>query len=270
MTKVPEVRARKTIFIISEAAAAAAAAEYSSTVAAAANPLAMTLDARLQEQWDEMFRRLVAYKHQHGDCNVPSQYPHDKALGKWVTRQRRYLRNAPVVNERRQKLESIGFVWQLVGAKVGQGARRKINGAAAVNSWEQMFQRLVAYQQQHGDCKVPAKYLSDQALANWVISQRKQLQKALPIASNERRQKLDSIGFSWKMYDKVLDWDKVYQRLVAYKEQHGDCNIPREYSLDKSLVYWLNMQRELLKDAPADNERRRKLNDLGISWQVQK
>ena len=55
---------------------------------AIADAIDVKLIEMLGSSWDEMFGRLVAYKHQHGDCLVPQKYI-DKQLGSWVSTQRR-------------------------------------------------------------------------------------------------------------------------------------------------------------------------------------
>ena len=56
------------------------------------------------DQWNAMFLQLLVYRAKHGDCRVPALYPQDKGIGKWVKEQRKRLKEAPLDNERRQKL----------------------------------------------------------------------------------------------------------------------------------------------------------------------
>ena len=197
--------------------------------------------------WDEMFQRLVTYKQWHGDCNVPQSYPQDKSLGGWVKEQRKLLQNAPLENEQRQQLESLGFTWLEEKTK-----------------WDDMFQRLLAYKQQHGDCNTPKHYSPDTALGIWVSNQRVCF-KHVPM-DNEQRQQLERIGFIWNL-EETTRWDKMFNRLVAYKQRHGNCNTPIRYPRDKALGVWVRTQRNVLKNARLDDERRRRLNSIGFSWQ---
>jgi len=67
--------------------------------------------------WEERYRELLEYRRQHGDCCVPISFPTNKKLGQWVSNQRKQnnLREkgmpSNMTNERRAKLEAIGFVW---------------------------------------------------------------------------------------------------------------------------------------------------------------
>lgn len=62
-----------------------------------------------------MFKLLVAYKDENGDCAVPSGYP-DKQLGWWVRNQRGFYRKGTLDTKYVERLEKIGFVWSLRGA----------------------------------------------------------------------------------------------------------------------------------------------------------
>ena len=51
--------------------------------------------------------------------------------------------------ERRDKLNSIGFVWSV--RELGRSSKRD-------KAWNDKFERLVEYKQEHGDCLVPQNY----------------------------------------------------------------------------------------------------------------
>lgn len=63
--------------------------------------------------WDEMFARLVEFKRVIGHCNVPQKKGVNKRLGKWVNTQRTHNTRGTMLPERKQELDSIGFVWNL-------------------------------------------------------------------------------------------------------------------------------------------------------------
>ena len=99
------------------------------------------------------------------------------ALGSWAAHA--YKKTDRLDPTRTKRLNELGFVWDPYG-----------------NYWEEMFGRLVAYKQQHGDCLVPLSY-SDKQLANWVVNQRsfKNRGKLEPA----REHQLAELGFDWKV-----------------------------------------------------------------------
>ena len=75
----------------------------------------------LSAEWDTKFNELVAYKDAHGgSCNVPNRYAENPQLGTWVDTQRTQYKKfqqdpstSQMTQERIERLESIGFEWNL-------------------------------------------------------------------------------------------------------------------------------------------------------------
>jgi len=65
----------------------------------------------LENQWEEGFEYLVAYKEEFGDCSMKqgTKY-HDYNLGTWVSKQR--TRRQSLTPERFSRLDDLGFVWK--------------------------------------------------------------------------------------------------------------------------------------------------------------
>lgn len=84
-------------------------------------------------------------------------------------------------------LESIGFTWA------------KLKGTTL---WEQRYQELCRYRQEHGHCSVPTKYKIDATLGRWVSTQRKQYkdmkENKRSLMTEQRFEKLEAIGFCWE------------------------------------------------------------------------
>jgi hypothetical protein len=220
-------------------------------------------------QWDAMFERLVVFKQKYGvsfsprlsklseigvrsqfeflfstqHCLVPKRYAEDPKLGTWVSHSIRKMPGCPgcacrthteffgqvetqrvqykrlqreydeasgveavqpnkrLNQERLRKLQEIGFVWSAKHVKkqrnnslpsvlspmeadmpiliTAQGPppsrpRKTETKAARLNDeqWEEMYQRLVRYKEEHGECLVPRKYEADPKLSTWVETQR--------------------------------------------------------------------------------------------------
>ena len=70
-------------------------------------------DSALSVSWEDRFAQLVAFRHQHGHCNVPYKSAEHGELGRWVTTQRTFARYGLLRSERKEKLDEIQFVWDL-------------------------------------------------------------------------------------------------------------------------------------------------------------
>jgi len=144
----------------------------------------------------------------------------------------------------------------------GQKKRKKAGRPAEDKLWKQMFDRLVKYKEEHGDCLVPVRYQKDPKLGAWVRNQR--IRK--DAFSEYRRERLDSIGFDWSVKGKQHRelWDSMFARFVKYRASHGNCMVPQRFPEDPQLGTWVHNQR-LRKDS-LPKERRALLNSVGFVW----
>ena len=130
--------------------------------------------------WEERFAELVAYQTQHGHCRVSFGYPENPALGLWVSSQRTAKREGTLSTERIARLDALAFVWDSHKA-----------------AWDEQFAELVAYQTQHGHCRVSFGYPENPALGLWVSTQR--VEKRAGTLSEERIARLDALEFVWEL-----------------------------------------------------------------------
>ena len=112
---------------------------------------------------------------------MPQTYPENPRLGQWINTQRLYKKYDRLQKEHIKRLESIGFIWNLIE-----------------DAWKQMYQELVEYHQAHGDCNVPRYYSENPQLSTWVSGQRQRNNRGNLDA--EKIEKLDELGFSWNPY----------------------------------------------------------------------
>ena len=204
-----------------------------------------------QRDWDKMYQQLIMYKRKHGDTKVPRRYDQDPQLGEWVSTQRMTYKKKKMPGERASLLNSVGFDWE-----------------ARSSSWEEMYQRLVAYKIKHnGDTKVPQKYQQDPQLGEWVFNQRRAYRNTK--MSTERASLLNSIDFDWGVPQKE-GWNEMFLRLIAYQSVHSDTKVPVKYAEDPQLGRWVSKQRAVYKKKKMLDERVNLLNSIGFDWSAPK
>ena len=214
------------------------------------------------DEWNQRLHELKLYKDKHGNCLVPTKYDSNPQLGRWVSSQRmqyrRYTKATQAGNadlatkymdqDRIAQLEEIGFVWVVRGGGDDKNANLR---------WQQRLDELKAYKEQNGDCLVPHKYPQNPQLGRWVMNQRahyrlyvkaKKEGKTDPAAggmNEDRIAQLDDAGFAWRTRPSadIDTWSYRLEELKAYKEQHGDCMVPRDYPPNQQLSNWVNNQR---------------------------
>jgi len=151
-----------------------------------------------ESKWNEQFELLQQYKIDHGDCLVSNRYTTSNGvkLGVWIHTQRKQYKKfqegeqSAMTHKRIEKLESIGFVWD-----------------ALESQWNEQFELLQQYKIDHGDCLVPYRYTTKDGvnLGKWVSTQRQEYKKLqeekLSAITQERIEKLESIGFVWEVQE---------------------------------------------------------------------
>ncbi len=195
--------------------------------------------------WEEMYSALREFKKLNRHCNVPQIYHLNPQLGSWIATQRSKFNKGQLSQERRQRLESIGVIWDPHTA-----------------AWEDQFIALEEFKAAHNHCNVPKEYSLNPTLGAWVSKQRKLFnQKNL---SSERVEKLENIGLPWN--PRLSRWDMNYNELVLFKNKHGHFNILKVYPEKTNLDHWMRTQRTVYKKDKLSKERIQKLEAIDFVW----
>merc|ERR1712174_159930 len=129
--------------------------------------------------------------------------------------------------------------------------------------WDENYENLKKYKNEHGSCFVPKDYKDDPRLGNWVANHcipfRKKMNGKPSRLSKVQYDKLAMLGFkeviknqknkSEKEDDAVMvsqedaeksdRWDENYENLKKFKNKHGDCLVPKDYKDDPRLGNWV-------------------------------
>jgi hypothetical protein len=128
-------------------------------------------------------------------------------------------------------------------------------------SWDEWYGMLKSYQARFGDCRVPKGYFQNgRNLGSWVRNQRYGRNRL----SEERRRRLDELGFEWDPL--VQGWQEGFRHLRSFKDRVGNCQVPVGHIENGfNLHQWVRHQRDLDR-YPLSKERRRRLDEIGFVW----
>ena len=202
-----------------------------------------------EKRWSKMYGRLLKHKKTYKSTSIPKTNGKNARLSKWVCTQRfKYNRNA-LSSDRIDRLESIGFVWNLRNTY-----------------WVEMYKRLLAYKNQFESTHVPESYKADTQLVNWVYNQRS-LYNSNKL-SQDRINQLNSISFAWIPFD--AQWTEIYDRLVKYKNEFKTTCVPSRYPDDPQLGQWVYKQRSNYNSNKPrlTVDRIAQLDSIGFVWKI--
>lgn len=232
--------------------------------------------------WNEKFELLKDFFNEYKTFQIPGNKKELLPLRSWLQYQKQLFRNGKLTPERKEKLLSIGYSFDLDfrGRKVGSSNQKQ-------KSWEEHFEQLKAYYSKYNTFLIPNSLPQYEYLKKWL-----QEQKRLFKLNRLEKRKIDllsEIGYSFsidyrgKKFDyernpelrnkptksKSDSWEKNYLNLLNYKMKHGDCNVPRSYE-DKTLANFVSRQRYLFKKGTLDQDKTEKLKFLEFEFYPRK
>lgn len=202
----------------------------------------------LTSNWEKMFEDLLDFKKQYGHCNIPSRWPENFKLSRWVFTQRVFWKNGKLSKDRIKRLEEAGFEWNILET-----------------NWNEMFSVLINFREKYGHSNVPRSWHKDPELSHWVGKQRENYRKGL--LSPDRIKRLEQIGFIWDTIDN--SWEENYLALIEYKFATGNCEVPDKWPINLKLSHWVSKQRSDWKKNRLSANRIEKLNAIGFTWDPQ-
>ena len=201
--------------------------------------------------WVQGFEELLAYKDEHGDVLVPCRYETigEFKLGRWVGSQRFAKSRGKLSPEQIDRLDRLGFVWDV---------RNQL--------WTQGLEDLLAYKAEHGDVLVPRLYqtVGGHNLGFWVNHQREA--KSQGKLTPEQIEQLEGLGFVWDVWNHL--WVQGFEEILAYKAEHGDVLVPQRYQTlgGYNLGIWVKSQRVAKSRGKLSPEQIEQLEGVGFVW----
>lgn len=202
--------------------------------------------------WDAMFAKVVEHMRPMHN-GKPREAPANDELKRWMLTQRQTKKRGELEPEREQRLTSIGFEWEPLSSR-----------------WEKLLAELKQFHAEHGHCRVPAGWIKNPVLANWVGVQR--ARKIDGKLSPERQAALDTLGFTWRLSEFTgvrspqESWNVMLARLTKFHAEQGHSTVPQIYPPDRKLGLWVTTQRRNRRKGKLTAAQISALDRLGFNW----
>jgi len=216
--------------------------------------IGVELEKKRVNSWERHLEQLVNFKKLHGHFHVCPYYTNDNQLINFYYWIRQANNKNKLSEERIKQLTAMGFPW-----KHGNETHNLVNWEKTYFNWLKHYEELKEFKEKYGHCRVPGASKEYSALNKWVLKQRSR--KYLP---ENRRELLDKLGlFEDK---KVSLWNKNFEQLVNFKQQHGHMHVSKFYTNNKELLNFVkNIKRIKNK---LSKERIQSLNTIGFIWNL--
>lgn len=158
----------------------------------------------------------------------------------------------------------------IVGIQIGLEALRSAVTTrcfeSLFSSWDTFFGKLTVFKERFGHCNVGIGMEGHQSLGAWVAAQRIRRKKGN--LGDEQIQRLNDLGFVWDI--QASSWDGWFEKLKAFKERFGHCNVETGWDEDPLFAGWAIALRGQRRRGVLSDERIARLNDLGFVWEWSK
>ena len=207
-----------------------------------------------ERDFEDGFQATLKYKEANsGNANAPTKYVTTEGfkLGSWQDSQRQFYKKGKINRDRINRLEKIGFKWNLIE-----------------EAFEEGFIETIRYKEQFGTPNAPRSYKTVEGymLGGWHGMLRQLYKKGnLP---SDRIRRLEEIGFIWNPHEEAFE--KGLQETMKYKHLFGTPNAPSSYKTPEgfSLGKWQEHRRQFYKKGKLSSEKVKRLENLGFKWQV--
>jgi len=207
---------------------------------------------RLEEQFEKGFQETLLYKERTGNPNAPMNYKTHESyqLGKWQGTQRNNYKKGKLSPDRIERLEEIGFKWDILEEMFEKG-----------------FRETLLYKESTGNPNATRFYETPEGfkLGFWQSRQIKKYKKG--ILSADAMQRLEKIGFIWERLEE--QFETGFQETLIYKERTGNPNAPNLYKTAEGfqLGNWQQERRKNYGKGNLSADRIERLEKIGFIWE---
>ncbi len=199
-------------------------------------------------QWRGNYLALLEFRAKHGHCRVPQEWKENPVLAKWVATQRVRRKRGQLFDDRIAMLEKIGFDWSI-----------------DLGTFDSHMEELAAFKERFGHTRVPVKWKENRTLATWVVDQRHRRRKGQ--LRDGLIDRLDELGFEWEVsLGRSAAWEANFQRLLAFKAEHGHFRVGSEDLKARALLRWLQTQRLRFHRGKLHATYQQRLNEVDFPW----
>ena len=148
--------------------------------------LGICWEGKMESSFERKYRIAAEYFKEHGNLEVPSAFIYKGVnLGRWLNelrlaRKNLALKNQILTEEKVQKLNQIGMVWE------------------KKDSWEYRCRLAEQYYKKSGNLEISQQYVTEDGiwLGKWLYIQRTQYKKG--VLEEWKKEELDKLGMCWE------------------------------------------------------------------------
>lgn len=215
--------------------------------------IGMIWETGADAKWNAMYQEARLFYQTHGNLVVPGEYRTGggSSLRTWVARQRSSYAKGKLPQNRIDRLNAIGMVWD------------------CGDPWMNSFRAARKYYKEHGTLALSQNEVVDGVwLGKWVAVQAKRLRDQEDIPEAQKKL-LETLPLKVESeVDRI--WNGNFDDLCSYADTYGGFSIPASYvgAHGARLSAWATVQRMKRARGELSKERIAKLESIGFPWKI--
>ena len=174
------------------------------------------------EKWLFQYFKLYSHHHQNNNTVITDSDAHNSRFVNWVSHQKVAYHTNELDQPKVDLMNELDFDWELDPEP----------------SWDDYYAQLCQYHVKYNSTLL--NKIVNSNLAKWCNEQRKMYNKELLL--RDQISKLNSLDFDW--YPGDVDWNAMYDRLLAFARKHDSVLVPFSCAEDPPLGNWVRSQRK--------------------------
>nr|WP_237548125.1 DEAD/DEAH box helicase [Streptomyces sp. SID5473] len=144
-----------------------------------------------------------------------------------------------------------------------------VRALGKVDPWEEFIWAATAFREQYGHLVIRYNHVTDHGYPLGIRADRTRRSRALGELKQERQDQLDALGMVWNLRDH--DQTVFFEALHHYKKEHGDLNVPYDYTAPDSAPGPRNLGRYVQRYRRGEGDLGNPdtvayLNSIGFIW----
>ncbi|MDO8446598.1 MAG: Helicase associated domain protein [Deltaproteobacteria bacterium] len=237
----------------------------------------------LGDPFEKGYDETLKFKSQFGDANAPKRYKTEDGfnLGNWQILQRQNYKNGSLSNERIQKLQEIGFLWQIRSRKPVKNNVAdsfKEQRSTGINSMaNKVYRETLLFKAKYGVANAPSEYKTRNGFSLGLMQDGVRHAFKSGALDSQNADILRSIGLNLEETTSISlsefeqqAFEKGYQETLRYRKEHASSNVAIAYKTIEGyrLGEWQNDIKKAYHNGRLTNERIQKLEDIGFEWHL--
>lgn len=198
--------------------------------------------------WDEWYKLLEKFIEEYDRLPKSKEIFKGYCIGAWIQRQKYDKDKGKINNIQITMLDKLKYwIWE-----------------KKIYDWDEKYNLLISFLKEYNRFPVDKEKYNNYCISNWVQDQKDKFKNNK--LEKDKIEKLEKINIVWNVDEK--QWNDNYNATLLFVKEKNKLPTKKDIYNKIFIGTWLSMQRCFYKKNNLSEDKIKKLNDIGIIWDV--